>query len=121
MWARFRSSKEYTDWVEYNKTQNKAITEYIRAKRNFETKLTANIRKDPKSFYSYVRFNSKCNDRVGPLKDVNEDIVTDDLGMCNILNNFSTSVFTCENLTDVLPEDKQRYFGSSDGMLNDIK
>ena len=47
-------------------------------------KLSVNIRKDPKSFYSYVRFNSECNDRVGPLKDVNGDIVTDDLGMCNI-------------------------------------
>ena len=51
-------------------------------------KLAENIRKDPKSFYSYIRSNSKCNDRVGQLKDVNEDIVTEDLGMCNILNNF---------------------------------
>ena len=59
-------------------------------------------------------------DRVGPLKDVNGDIVTDDLGMCNILNNLFSSVFTCEDSTNVLPEVKQRYLGSLDGMLNDI-
>ena len=76
--------------------------------------------KDPKSFYSYVRSNSKCNDKVGPLKDVNEDIVTDDLGMYNILHNFFSSVFTCEDSTNVLPEVKQRYLGSLDCMLNDI-
>ena len=40
--------------------------------------------------------------------------------MCNILNNFFSSVFTCEDSTNVLPEAKQRYVGSLDGMLNDI-
>ena len=40
--------------------------------------------------------------------------------MCNILNNFFSSVFKCEDSTNVLPEVKQRYLGSLDGMLNDI-
>ena len=40
--------------------------------------------------------------------------------MCNIVNNFFSSVFTCEDSTNVLPEVKQRYLGSLDGMLNDI-
>ena len=36
MWARFTLSKEYTDWVEYKRAQNKATAEYRRAKCNFE-------------------------------------------------------------------------------------
>ena len=40
--------------------------------------------------------------------------------MCNILHNFFSSVFICEDFTNVLPEVKQRYLGSLDGMLNDI-
>ena len=40
--------------------------------------------------------------------------------MCNILNNFFSSAFTCDDSTNVLPEIKQRYLGSLDGMLNDI-
>ena len=39
----FRSSKEYTDWVEYKRAQKQAITEYRRVKRNFEIKLAENI------------------------------------------------------------------------------
>ena len=56
----------------------------------------------------------------GPIKDVNGDIVTDDLDMCNILNNFVSRVFTFEDSTNVLPEVKQRYLGSLHDMLNDI-
>ena len=59
MWARFRLSEEYTVWVEYKRAQNKATTDYRRAKRNFKKELDENIRKDPKSFYSYVRSNSR--------------------------------------------------------------
>ena len=40
--------------------------------------------------------------------------------MCNILNNFFSFVFLCEDSTNVLPEVKQRYLGSLDGMLNHI-
>ena len=40
--------------------------------------------------------------------------------MCNILNNFISFVFTCEDSINVLPEVKQRYWGSLDGMLNVI-
>ena len=35
MWARFRLSKEYTDWVEYKRAKNRATAEYRRAKSNF--------------------------------------------------------------------------------------
>ena len=38
--------------------------------------------------------------------------------MCNILNNFFSSIFTSEDSTTVLRE--QRYLGSIDGMLNGI-
>ena len=36
MWARFRLSKEYSDWIEYKRAQIKATAEYRRAKCNFE-------------------------------------------------------------------------------------
>ena len=40
--------------------------------------------------------------------------------MYNILNNIFSFVFTYEDSTDVIPEVKQMYLGSIDGMLNDI-
>jgi hypothetical protein len=36
MWNAYRESKAYIDLVEYNKAQNKAVTEYRRAKKKFE-------------------------------------------------------------------------------------
>ena len=40
--------------------------------------------------------------------------------MCNILNNFFSSVFSCEDSINVLPEVKQRYLGRLNGVLNGI-
>jgi len=45
---------------------------------------------DNKSFYLYVRSKSKTKDVVGPLKDVDGLIITDDLTMSNI---FKISLF----------------------------
>src|SRR5206468_2482408 len=85
---------------------NRCTNEYKQAKRNFETKLSKDIKKNPKAFYSYVRSNSQTKDKVGPLKDKGGKIITDDLGMCNILNDHFKSVFTVEkdiNVSNQLP------------------
>ena len=74
-----------------------AATAAIRKARcKFEKKLASNIKTDKKSFYRYVRSKSKTKDVVGPLKDVYGRIITDDLTMSNILNQFFSSVFTKE-------------------------
>ena len=59
--------------------------------------MAKDIKKNPKSFYSYVRSKSKTKDKVGPLKDKNGHMIIDDLGMCNLLNEHFRSVFTVEN------------------------
>ena len=60
-------------------------------------RLASNIKNDNKSFYRYVRSKSKTKDVVGPLKDVDGRIITDDLMMSNVSNQFFSSVFTNEN------------------------
>jgi len=85
MWRRYKLSKSYNDHVEYNRALNRSTYEYRKAKNNFECKLAKDIKKNPKSFYSYVRSKSKTKDRVGPLKDSSGQIIIDDEGMCNVL------------------------------------
>ena len=54
MWARYRSSRTYNDYVEYKRTLNKATNVFRKAKLDFEKKLAKNIKTDPKSFYAYT-------------------------------------------------------------------
>ena len=66
-------------------------------------KLASNVKTDPKSFYAYVRSKSKTKTSVGPLKNGDGVLISDDLQMSEILNSYFGSVFTKENLSDKLP------------------
>ena len=120
MWIRYRESKEYNDFIEYKRAQNKAVKEYRKAKRNFERNLAKNIKNNPKSFYAYVRSKSKVKEVVGPLLDKKGEWVYDTNKKCDILNRFFASVFTEEKDTDKMPEVKQKFNKDSDHMLKDI-
>jgi len=120
MWIRYRESKAYNDLVEYKRAQNKAVSEFRRAKRTFERKLVKNIKENPRSFYSYVRSKTRTKDRVGPLRNNKNELITENDGMCKILNDFFSSVFTDEDKEKNLPEVKLRYQEDDILMLTDI-
>jgi len=122
MWKRYKASKSYNDYVAYKCAPNRSTSEYRKAKNDFETKLAKNIKKNPKSFYSYVRSKSKTKDKVGPLKDKSGQIVIDDEGMCTVLNEQFHSVFTQEINCDVnqLPSISNEFKGDQNDVLSDI-
>ena len=72
-----------------------------RAKIAFELRLADNIKSDSKSFYAYVRSKQRNKVKVGPLKDNQGIIVSDSKHMAEMLNNYFTSVFTVENLSNI--------------------
>ena len=81
-----------------------------RAKRKLERNLAKNIKRNPKSFYRYMNSCTKSRSRVGPLKDENGVIQTDDEAMVGILNTAYSSVFTVED-TSHFPSVEQLYVG----------
>ena len=56
--------------------------------RNFEQKLSRNVKGDNKSFYNYVRSKHKRKERVGSLKreDGSEEVIVDDEEAAEVLN-----------------------------------
>ena len=54
-WKVYRNSRTYNDLVEYRFFKKKADLECHKAKKSFENKVAENIKKNPKSFYAYVR------------------------------------------------------------------
>src|SRR6218665_1674732 len=63
----------------YVKKRNSCNDANRAAIKNFEQKLSRNVKEDSKSFYNYVRSKQKRKERVGPLKkDVgNEEVIVD--------------------------------------------
>jgi hypothetical protein len=71
------------------------------AKHDFENKLANNIKQDSKSFYAYIRSKQRCKEKVGPLKDNAGNVVNDDKLSADLLNNYFTTVFTHENVSNI--------------------
>ena len=90
----------------------------IRLSIVLKKKLASNVKTDPKSFYAYVRSKSKTS--VGPLKNDDSVLISDDLQMIEMLNSYFGSVFTKENLNDKLPEVEQVFKGDPSSNLTDI-
>jgi ribonucleases P/MRP protein subunit RPP40 len=106
---------KFKAWENYNLNRNEISLDKYKsklkksrdinriAKRNFEKKLSDNIKNDSKSFYSYIRSKQRTKDKVGPLKNSVGDVVTDDKEAANLLNNYFSSVFTIEDCS-IIPE-----------------
>ena len=83
-------------------------------------KLASNVKTYTKSFYAYVRSKSKTKTSVGPLKNEDCVLISDDLQMSEILNSYFGSVFTKESLSDKLTEVEQVFKGDLSSNLTYI-
>ena len=106
-WERFRKWPTFKAEMEYKRARNRVTSAIRRAKEKFEHTLAEKIKEDPKSFYGYVRTQSKTKVKVGPLENRQGSIVGDNKGMSVILSEYFSTVFTDENL-DRLPIPSER-------------
>src|SRR2546425_10279871 len=118
-WKKFSESPSFETKSGYIALRNKVTTEIRRAKEEQEKKIAEKIKVDPKSFYAYIRNSSQTKVKVGPLRGTEGEIVSDNLEMAKILNEFFSSTFTKENLSN-LPEPSKRAMNGRNLELNDI-
>src|SRR5258708_9245636 len=123
MWRRYRESQLLNDKVEYQVARNKTIDVYRTAKRNFEIKLAHKIKDNPKAFYSYVRSKYRTKDTVGPLRSKDGKIIADGPVMCEELNDYFSTVFTCEDLTNIeaiMPKIEEIFSGDQSSVMHNV-
>jgi len=108
-WKKYTLCKDEQNYKNYTISRNKATGSCRTAKYKFEKKLALNINQDNKSFWSYVRSESKTKSSIGDLKDIDGTITSDEARKCEILNSFFASVFTNEDTT-TMPTFNERNF-----------
>src|SRR5215469_11059521 len=87
------------------------------AKKQFEQNLALNVKKNSKSFYSYVNSKRAVKNKIGPIKDSTGNVVTDDDLCANIINEYFSSVFTSENTSNI-PDPVRVFNGTDSDALN---
>ena len=105
-----RARRDYQQFEAYKKVQKEVQAAVKNAKKNYEKKLAKDCKKNPKTFWSYMKKKTSNRVTVGPLKDSQQNLVTDSKDQANILNRWYCSVFTREDLENV-PEAVDVYDG----------
>ena len=100
-WSNYEERPEYQRLQKYRKLRNKVNKAIKAAKRNFEETLADKIKVEPKAFYSYVRSKSKTVGKIGPLLDNTGKIIETNSEMCEVLNDYFSSVFTVEKVNNL--------------------
>ena len=81
--------------------------------------MAGNIKNDSKSFYAYVRSKQKVQDKVRPLENNRGNIISDGFQMAEVLNEYSSSVFTTEDITS-LPVPFTKFEGNTSKHLGQL-
>ena len=104
VYAKYKD-RSHPAYIKANKVARNLLKE---SRQRFESKLGENVKADRKSFFAYARSQSKSTVRVGPLKNDQGIIISDDLDMSKLLNDYFISVFTAENDSRPFMEDRMR-------------
>ena len=112
MWNWYKTTKDHAEYRAYQHVQKSVVKTIRIAKRNLERKLARNFKKNPRPFYSHLNKYTKSRAHVGPLKNEKDELISDNDGMCNVLNSFFSSVFTKED-THNIPVPEQICHGNS--------
>ena len=79
-----------------------------RLRRNLEKKIATESKKNPKSFWKYVRRQTKASPSFAPLKTEDGNLTDDDKEKAEIWSEIFASVFTEEDVVNIpVPAPKQ--------------
>ena len=87
-WKRYKETNSEQYLIQYTELEKKVKKGTRKAKKNYERNLAKNAKSNPKQFYSYLKSKTSNRESVGPLKNSDKTLVTEDKMMAEMLNNF---------------------------------
>ena len=105
-YTNYKRSKSDADFIRYVTAKRYCEKVIRKSKRNLEINISQQAKTNPKKFYQYIRSKKTIKDKIGPIRDVDNKLVSDCKNMAKILNSFFQSVFITEDISslpNVLP------------------
>ena len=119
MWKTNRHNGSEEDYAIYKIALNQATAEIRNSKRSYEQKFAFDIKHDSKSCFAYVRSKQEVQDKVSPLEGSDGNIITEGFLMTENLNEYSSSVFTREDIS-ALPVPETKFEGRESDYLRQL-
>ena len=115
-WKRWKESGRFLDKEEYKRKEGETKKKIRQSKNRVEREIMTCRKSNPKLFYSFVNRSKLTRNRIGPLVNAENVIVTDPADQAQLLNKYFGSVFT--KSSDQLPDPTPR--NPNDPILSDI-
>jgi hypothetical protein len=115
-WREFRLYQTNEARLAYEVVEKELKKKIRKAKRKKEKELVSCEDRNGKKFTNYIKSKTKVRTGIGPLKKPDGTMTTDGREMADILNNFFTSVFTKEDLTNLPTKNRE-----TNTVLSDIE
>ena len=100
-WKTFKSYGTFESLEKYKKLEKDVVKKVRNAKRKMEKEIANTKENNNKKFTSYIKSKTKSKSTIGPLRNTEGQLITDDRGMADELNKYFSSVFTIENLENI--------------------
>ena len=97
----YLKTKRQYHFKAYQTARNKTKSQIRKSRIDHETKLANSTKTNPKKFWKYVNKSAKSVSGISALKKDDQTLATTDLDKAHILNQYFSSVFTNEDITNV--------------------
>ena len=108
-YKRYLVTKQGEDYQKYIKRRNDCTREIRKAKKKHEANIANESKNNPSKFWKYVNDKCKTKSGISSLRDKSGNLIDTDQGKAEILNDFFTSVFLKEDLSN-MPEVQEASF-----------
>lgn len=103
-WRKYHSQQTQWSALKFKKARNQCTNIIRKTKIEFERKIAFEVKTNPKSFWKYVKSQTKYSDSIPNLKKDDSSFAETDKDKAELLNSFFSSVFTKDdNLHPNLP------------------
>ena len=100
-YRRSKQNPSQTSVMTHKKLCRKADKLIRKAKMDEEDKIAAIAKENPKAFFGQVQSRKPIKSSIGPLKDTEDNIISSDEEMAELLNKYFASVYTNENISEI--------------------
>ena len=96
IWKEYVKNRSTETYKKYAKQRNSTLAKIKKRRKEYENRIVASVREDPKVLYKYIRNQQTVKTKVGPLESSGK-MTEDDHQVAELLQDFFQSVFVQED------------------------
>ena len=100
-WSIYKRHKNETNWASFKEARNKCNRDIRMQKKEFEKNIAANVKRNPKIFWNYVKYATGGQKEIPPIKNDQGLSITDDKDKAELFNDYFCEVYTVEDLSQL--------------------